>query len=169
MSPSFNLVHGCMYWYFCFTADDDWVCTLYGVRSYLCGRIFHFHLYASAFTLTLIHSPWRQRHMVSPKQTKTAWCEDPQYCWTTTAIQTWTLHFHFLTSFQDLGGNVGPVLQNGHNLFITLHTCRHVKKWFHGINSKHGSDLPCYLHHDTQMVNYWNRHINIHPNINTLS
>jgi len=22
-SPSFNLVHGCIYWYFCFTADDD--------------------------------------------------------------------------------------------------------------------------------------------------
>ena len=43
--------------------------------------------------------------------------------------------FHFLTSFQDLGGNVGPVLQNGHNLFITLHTCRHVKKWFHGITA----------------------------------
>jgi len=45
------------------------------------------------------------------------------------------LHSHFLSSFQDLGGNVGPVLQNGHNLFITLRTCRHIKKWFHGITA----------------------------------
>lgn len=136
------------------------------LRSYLCGRIFHFHLYASAFTLTHIHSPcphWRWRHKVSPKQTKTTWCEDPQYCWTTTAIQTWTQHFHFLTSFQDLGGNVGPVLQNGHNLFITLHTCRHIKKqqtweWFTMLSTPWQTDGKLLKPAP-----------NTHPNINTLS
>lgn len=27
------------------------------------------------------------------------------------------------------------ILQNGHNLFVTLHTCRHIKKWFHGLTA----------------------------------
>lgn len=111
-----------------------WVCTLYGVRSYWCGRIFHFHRYALPFTWPIFthHEDEGTRCLQNKLKlhgVKTQNTVEQQLQW-----KPEHLRFHFLT-FQDLGGNVGPVLQNGHNLFITLHTCRHIKKWFHGITA----------------------------------